>query len=73
MNDVIDLCLKGEFEGAAERIEVIVKEGYNMMDIVGTLTKICQVRDMDETRRLTYLKILTEFKMKVLEGMDSHL
>jgi len=28
---------------------------------------------MDEMKRLTYLKTLAEFKMRVLEGMDSHL
>ena len=73
MNSVVDCCLTGEFEQAAEKISEIVKEGYNMMDICGTLTKICQVKEMDETRRLNYLKTLTEFKMKILEGLDSHL
>lgn len=54
-------------------MNVVYDEGYNMMDIIGTLTKVVQVKDMDEGMRLQYLKALTEFKMKVLEGMDSYL
>ena len=73
MNRVVEMCLKGEFDKAASEITVIVKEGYNMMDICGTITKLVQVMDMDETRRLNFLKILTEYKMKLLDGMDSHL
>jgi len=65
--------LKCEFEKACLEIDVIYDEGYNMMDIVGNLTKLIQVKEMDDTKRLTYLKTLAEFKMKVLEGMDSHL
>lgn len=61
------------FESACDRIDVIVHEGYNMMDIVGNLTKLTQIKEMDEMKRLVYLKILAEFKMRVLEGMDSHL
>lgn len=50
-------------------------EGYNMMDIVGTLTKIVQSTDKikDETLRLFFLKAVTDFKMRALEGLDSHL
>ena len=44
-----------------------------MMDIVGNLTKLVQVKEMDDTKRLMFLKILAEFKMRILEGMDSHL
>jgi len=73
INKVIDDCMGSNFESACDRIDVIVHEGYNMMDIVGNLTKLTQIKEMDEMKRLVYLKILAEFKMRVLEGMDSHL
>jgi replication factor C subunit 2/4 len=70
---VIDYCLASEFEKACDEIDIIYYEGYNMMDIVGNLTKLVQNKEMDDTKRLVFLKILAEFKMKILEGMDSHL
>lgn len=40
INHVIEDCLNADFESATNRIDVIVYEGYNMMDIVGNLTKL---------------------------------
>ena len=73
INRVIECCLSTDFEKACDEIDVIYHEGYNMMDIVGNLTKLVQVKEMDDTKRLMFLKILAEFKMRILEGMDSHL
>jgi replication factor C subunit 2/4 len=73
MQRVLECCLKGKFESAASEINTIFTEGYNILDIIGTLTKIIQNYDMNAERRLAYLKAATEFKMRILEGNDSHL
>ena len=76
MQDVINHCLNAEFEEACDRIDYIYYEGYNMMDVVGTLSKLVQVFEgdnMDEVKRLIYLRHITEFKMRILDGIDSHL
>ena len=73
---VIDFCLAREFENAASEIDIIYNEGYNIMDIVGTLSKLIQNyndKAMDEVKRLVYLRHVTEFKMNILDGIDSHL
>lgn len=70
---VLECCLKGQFEKATAEIDVIYKEGYNIMDMISTVTKLIQIHDMNDERRLAYLKVATEFKMRVLEGNDSYL
>lgn len=73
IQNVLEHCLKGRFEEAADGIDTIYNEGYNVMDIIGTITKLIQTYDMNDERRLSFLKACTEFKMRVLEGVDSHL
>lgn len=72
MDNIIDACLRGEFEEACEKVDTVLEKG--VMDVLQTLNKVVQVKDFpNEDRRISYLRVLTEFKMKVLEGMDSHL
>lgn len=69
----LEYCLKGQYEKAAAEIDAIFNEGYNILDIISTITKLIQNYDMNDEKRLVYLKTSTEFKMKVLEGLDSQL
>jgi replication factor C subunit 2/4 len=73
MERVVNHCLEGEFEEACEEIDTVFNEGYNILDIIGTLNKIIQTIDMNDERRLGFLKHATDFKMRVLEGNDSQL
>ena len=65
--------MKGDFEEASRTVDLIYDEGYNIMDIISTITKLIQTIDMGDEKRLGYLRVSTECKMRVLEGMDSHL
>jgi replication factor C subunit 2/4 len=72
MNDTIKFCLMGQFDNAAEKITMVYEEGYSVMDIVGTLTKLIQNFDnINEEQRLAYLKEVTILKMRILEGTNS--
>lgn len=73
MIEVLKHCTEGDFEKAAEEIDFVFYEGYNIMDIISTLTKLIQTREMNDEKRLGYLRVATEFKMRILEGLDNHL
>ena len=73
IQDIIKNCLKGKFEVSWEKVDVFYEEGYNLMDIISSLTKVIQTFEMDEDRRLVFLRIAAEWKMEVLEGMNSQL
>jgi len=65
--------MKGDFESATSDVDIMYKEGYNILDIVNTITKLFQISDMNDELRLAYLRVSTEFKMRILDGLDSHL
>jgi hypothetical protein len=54
-------------------VDIVFTEGYNLIDIINTITKIMQTMpDMkSEELRLNYLKEATVIKMKTLEGNNS--
>jgi replication factor C subunit 2/4 len=75
METVIRKCLEGKFQLAAQEIDKIFNEGYNIIDIINTLTRVIQ-NMMDfksEELRLNYLKEASIIKMRTLEGSNSHL
>jgi replication factor C subunit 2/4 len=37
---VVKACLKGEFSKACAEVDKIYNEGYNLTDIVGTMTRV---------------------------------
>ena len=73
MQAAIEAWIKGNLEEAALNVDTIFKEGYNIMDILNTITKLIQTADMEDETRLAFLRTSTEFKMRILEGLDSHL
>ena len=75
MNNVLKACLQGKFTEACALIDTVYNEGYNLIDIINTLTKIMQTMSeiKSEELRLNYLKEATIIKMKTLEGNNSQL
>jgi len=75
MNNVLKACLQGKFSDACALVDIVFTEGYNLIDIINTITKIMQTMpDMkSEELRLNYLKEATVIKMKTLEGNNSQL
>lgn len=71
MKDVINFCIDGQFQDATNEINTVYEEGYNILDIIGTLARIIQIIDMNDERRIKFLKAATEFKMRILDGNDS--
>lgn len=75
MQNVVRNCMNGKFAEAAKSIDEVFNEGYNIVDLINTLTKVIQnMNDFkSEELRLNYLKEASIIKMKTLEGNNSHL
>ena len=75
MENVIKKCLQAKFQEAAEEINIAFNEGYNIIDLINTLTRVMQNMDdfKSEELRLNYLKEASIVKMRTLEGNNSHL
>jgi len=73
MTNVIKSCLKSEFSEACKLIDTVYDEGYNLVDIINTLTRVIQNLNefKSEELRLNYLKEASLIKMKTLEGNNS--
>jgi replication factor C subunit 2/4 len=68
-------CLKGSFSAACREVDSIYDQGYNMIDIVQTLSRVIQNSDdiKHDTMRLAMLKEASIIKMRTLEGNNSQL
>lgn len=75
MTNVIKFCIKSEFGKAVSEIDTVFNEGYNLIDIINTLTKVMQnmAEIKSEELRLNFLKEASIIKMKTLEGNNSQL
>lgn len=40
IKNVVKLCLKSQFTAACEEVDKIYNEGYNLIDIVGTISRV---------------------------------
>ena len=75
IRNVIKHCLKGKFSSACAEVDKIYNEGYNLIDIIGTMTKVIQNSEeiQNDSLRLNYLKEASAIKMRTLEGNNSQL
>lgn len=75
MTNVVKACLNSRFSDAAGLVDIVYNEGYNLIDIINTLTKVMQniSEFKSEELRLNYLKEASLIKMRTLEGNNSHL
>lgn len=75
MSNVLKACLAAKFTEACALIDQVFLQGYNLIDIINTLTKLMQTLNeiRSEEMRLNYLKEASLIKMRTLEGNNSHL
>lgn len=75
IRNVVKFCLKGQFSAACAEVDTIYDQGYNLIDIVGTISRVIQNTDdiQNDTLRLGLLKEASIIKMRTLEGNNSQL
>ena len=73
MQNVIKSCLQAKFQDACTNIDIVYNEGYNLVDLINTLTRVMQIMSdfKSEELRLNYLKEASIVKMRTLEGNNS--
>ena len=73
MQNVIKSCLTANFQDACSHIDIVFNEGYNLVDLINTLTRVMQIMSdfKSEELRLNYLKEASIVKMRTLEGNNS--
>lgn len=73
IRSVVRFCLKGNFDKACTEVNTIFDEGYTLLDIVQTISRVIQNSDEipNDSLRLSYLKETSIVKMRTLEGVAS--
>ena len=67
----IDFCCQGQFENALQIIDELLNDGYNFIEILQVINKQIQDKNMDDRNKFEILKIISVFKMRCLEGINS--
>ena len=72
---VVQFALKGEFSKSCGEVDKVFNEGYNLVDIIHSLTRVIQNTEdiQNDVLRLNYLKEASVVKMRTLEGNTSQL
>lgn len=75
MQNVIRQCLQSKYQDSCSSINIVFNEGYNLVDLINTLTRVMQTMTdfKSEELRLNYLKEASIIKMRTLEGNNSQL
>jgi len=71
--NVLKFALKGQFSASCAEINKVFDEGYNLVDIVNTMTRVIQnsTEIGNDQLRLNFLKEASIIKMRTLKGNRS--
>lgn len=73
--NTIKYALKGQFSASCAEIDKVFDEGYNLVDIINTITRVIQNSTdiQNDSLRLNFLKEASIMKMRTLKGNRSQL
>lgn len=73
IQNVLKFALQGKFSDSCTEINQVFNEGYNLVDIVNTITRVIQnSTDIpNDQLRLNFLKEASIIKMRTLKGNRS--
>lgn len=73
IQNAIKNALRGQFSQSCEEVDKVFSQGYNLVDIVHSLTR--EIQNTEDIRndvlRLNFLKEASVVKMRTLEGNTS--
>lgn len=69
IQDVVSGCETFDLDKVLWRLDNLIQEGYTALDIVGSLTREIELKEIDEIKKIRALKELTISKMKALDGI----
>jgi replication factor C subunit 2/4 len=71
---LVGCALKGDINGAYDRMAELYSSGYASVDIIGTIFRIVKTFDssvMPEWTKLQYIKLIGQCHMKILDGQTT--
>eukprot|EP00035_Acanthoeca_spectabilis_P023196 m.448234 g.448234 ORF g.448234 m.448234 type:complete len:410 (+) comp19632_c0_seq1:133-1362(+) len=68
---MVACALKGDVNGAYDRMAELFSSGYAAVDIIGTVFRIVKTFEMPEWTKLQYIKLIGECHMKILNGQTT--
>lgn len=74
INKILELTFERNLKNAIDKVDELYEEGYNTLDILGTISKVIQNKnDLNEDLKMDILMEISKTKMRVLEGVNSSL
>ena len=70
--EIVTLCQNGHLDSAIGNVDKLLDDGYGALDIINVISKIIQEKkDIRDKTRFNILKEISQFKMRILDGIDS--
>jgi len=73
MTEVLQHCLAGKLDEAIQCLTGVLDRGYSHIDMMGTLFRVVKYMDMDEAKRLAFIREIASVHMRVAEGVATSL
>jgi replication factor C subunit 2/4 len=72
VQSIVRLCLKGDIDGAMEKLNELWEQGYSAVDIVVTIFRVTKTFDeLPEYMKLEFIKEIGFTHMRILEGVGT--
>ena len=71
---IYNFCLNKMFVDAINKFSELYNDGYSCLEIISVFNRLIQENDkIDDKVRITLLKKISEYKMNLIDGLDSDL
>ena len=69
---IYDFCYNGKFKEALNKFDELFDDGYSCLEIISVFNRLIQdSQKIDDKTRIILLKKISEYKMKLIDGIDS--
>ena len=69
---IYDFCFNGKFKEAMNKFDELFDDGYSCLEILSVFNRLIQdSQRIDDKTRIILLKKISEYKMKLIDGIDS--
>lgn len=68
---VVECCVEGDLKGALTNLKGLWSNGYAAIDIIGTFFRVTKSADIDEKKKLAFIKEIGLCHMRIGDGVDS--
>ena len=74
IEEIYNFCLNSKFRDAIKKFRELFDEGYSCLEIVSVFNRLIQDSDkIDDKVRIQLLKKIAEYKMNLIDGLDSEI